>query len=568
VQGDRPTWQRFYGDVPPHIAYPQGTVSAVIRNTIRRIPDAVAYEFLGTTTTYGELGRLLEQVAQGLAWLSLSPGDRILIALPTCPQAILAFYGAGYLGAVPVLIHPLSTAREVEDFAKRTRSRMAIVLDAGFDRFAPALEAGALECLIVTSIGDVLPAVKQLGYWLSKGRKTPRIAVGKRVHGWKELLVSADASPARLNIDTYALSTILFSGGTTGDPKGIMLSHQNLISEGLQIARWANLQEGDRILAALPLFHGFGLSSLVNAPLMAGCRVILVPQFSVGAIARVIRRCRPNVMAGVPSMYEALSRHRALRGADLSCIKVAFSGGDSLAASTKRRFDQLLAAGGSHGRLLEGYGLTEAVTAVMAMPLHLEREGSLGLPFPDTLVAIFDPGTDHELPVGDSGEICIASPAVMLGYLNDPVATSVALMRHADGKTWLHTGDIGRRDADGFFYFQGRLKRMIKSSGFNVFPNQVEQVLCEHPAVQDACVIGVPDELQGERVRAYVVPKAPAAGSTQLADELIAHCRRHLIKWSCPREIEFRPTFPKTRIGKVDQRALVGAAPELAGAAK
>jgi long-chain acyl-CoA synthetase len=324
----------------------------------------------------------------------------------------------------------------------------------------------------------------------------------------------------------------------------------------MQLAAWVRLKDGDRMLAALPIFHGFGLGALVNAGFMTGCRVILVPRFTARVVAKLVRKKQPNMIAGVPTVFEAMTRDPNFRRADLSCLKAAFSGGDALPAAVKQRFEQTVAERGGSVKLLEGYGLTEAVTGVTVMPLHAVREGSVGVPLPDMLVAICRPGTDEELPVGESGEICVHGPAVMLGYLDDPSATAESLRRHRDGRTWLHTGDIGHRDADGFFYFRGRLKRMIKSSGFNVYPAEVEQVIGRHPAVAEACVVGVPDLSQGERVRAFVVLRAGHTPSPALAQEIMAHCRAQLIKWSCPRDVEFRDEFPRTRLGKVDLLAL------------
>jgi long-chain acyl-CoA synthetase len=316
-----------------------------------------------------------------------------------------------------------------------------------------------------------------------------------------------------------------------------------------------DLRSADRVLAALPLSHGFGLGALVNAGLITGCRVILVPGFSADVVGWLIRRKRPTLMAGVPTMFDALSRVPTLRRADLSGLRAAFCGGDRLPRSVKQRFEQLVGERGGRVELLEGYGLTEAVTGVTVMPINAPREGSVGIPLPDMLVKICRPGSDEELADGEDGEICVAGPAVMLGYLDD-AATTAALRRHRDGRIWLHTGDVGQRDADGYFYFRGRLKRMIKSSGFNIYPAEVEQVLCQHPAVLEASVVGVPDESQGERVKAFVILRPSETPNPRLSEDIIAHCRSRLIKWSCPRDLEFRTEFPRTRLGKVDVAAL------------
>jgi long-chain acyl-CoA synthetase len=294
----------------------------------------------------------------------------------------------------------------------------------------------------------------------------------------------------------------------------------------------------------------------VNAALMTGATSILVPTFDAASVARLIERKRPSFLVGVPTLFAALMRDAGLAKADLSFLRAAFCGADTLPRPVKEGFENLVTKAGGRVHLLEGYGLTEAVTGIMAMPIDRYREGSIGIPFPDMLAKICVPGTEDEVPVGSEGEICIAGPAVMIGYLDDPEATLHALRRHADGRVWLHTGDLGRQDADGFFYFGVRLKRMIKSSGFNVYPAQVEAVLVEHPLVAEACVAGVPDPEQIERVVAWVVPKEAIVDSERSAQLLIAHCRAQLIKWSCPREIHFCSSLPKTRVGKIDYRSL------------
>jgi long-chain acyl-CoA synthetase len=290
---------------------------------------------------------------------------------------------------------------------------------------------------------------------------------------------------------------------------------------------------------------------------MAGARSILVPQFSAEIVGKLLPKAKPTLLVGVPTLYDALTKDPSLAQADLSFLHACFSGADTLPRPVKERFEALVAARGGNVRLLEGYGLTEAVTGIMATPLTEYREGSIGIPFPDMDAQICKPGTAEELPIGEEGEICIAGPAVMLGYLDDPLATAEVLRVHADGRTWLHTGDLGRRDTDGFFYFVVRAKRMIKSSGFNVYPAQVEAVLYQHPLISEACVIGVPDEAQVERVVAVVVLKDPAQESEATVRAIIDFCRERLIKWSCPRAIEFRRELPKTRVGKVDFKVLM-----------
>lgn len=548
---DRP-WLRFYGDVPPSLSYPEVTLYEALASSARRTPEATAYDFLGVTASYAELIASVDHCAGALAALGLGPGERITISMPTSPQGVIPFYAAAKLGAVASMIHPLSAPGEVAGYLNRSGSRVAITLDAFYRSFAAIEESTPLETLILARISDDLPLLKRIGFWATRGRKIPRVPADPRVRWWSELMREQHPDAPAVATGTHEPAAILYSGGTTGTPKGIVLSHSSFVTAGVQVGAWIGLGSADTILAALPIFHGFGLAALVNAGLLNGCRLLLVPVFTPETTADLIRTKRPTLMAGVPTLYEALIRNPALQDADLSSLRAAFSGADSLPEPVRLRFEKLVADRGGHVRLLEGYGLTEALSAIIGMPLGETRSGSIGIPFPDTRAAICKPGETEELPPGEEGEICAAGPTVMLGYLDDPVATSEALRAHADGRTWLHTGDIGRMDEDGFFFFTSRLKRMIKSSGFNVFPSQVEAALHEHPGVAEVCVIGVPDPAQGERVVAVVVPAEGAAPGDELSQELIAHCRGNLIKWSCPRDVDFVDQLPKTRVGKID----------------
>jgi len=553
---ERP-WLRYYGAVPASIDYPRVTLYEAVAATARRSPNALAWDFFGATATYRELLASIDAAAAALASLGMKAGDRLLISMPTAPAGVVAFYAANRLGVVPALIHPLSTAPEIEHYLDASGAQVALTLDAFYGVLAQARPRRPLRSILLARIGDDLPPLKRLGFWLTKGRKIAAVPADDRVRWWKELAASKHAAAPRAATGTDDPAAILFSGGTTGAPKGIVLSNRNLIAEGMQAAAWGGMGGGDSILAVLPIFHGFGLGVCVNAAFMAGGKSILVPQFSAEVVARLLKSARPNLLVGVPTLYDALAKDPSLARSDLSCLRACFSGADTLPRPVKERFEALVAAQGGRVKLLEGYGLTEAVTAIMAMPLSEYREGSIGIPFPDMDAAICRFGTIEELPPGEEGEICIAGPAVMTGYLDDPQATAEALKVHADGRTWLHTGDLGRRDEDGFFYFTVRAKRMIKSSGFNVYPAQVEQVLYQHPLVADACVIGVPDPSQVERVKAVVVLKDPAQASDATARLLIDFCRGRLIKWSCPREVEFRRELPKTRVGKIDFKVLV-----------
>jgi long-chain acyl-CoA synthetase len=553
---DTKPWLSFYGDVSPSLTYPEVTLYDRLLESVARFPDAVAYDFLGTRCTYRDLAADIERCADALASLGLGQGDRLLIAMPTCPQGIVAVYAANRIGAVAAMVHPLSTVGELQGYLQASQAKVALTLDAFYGKLAAARDGTALQTLVLARIPDYLPPLTRLGFRLTKGRKIAPVPADPMVRWWKSLLAGSHPRAPKPEVGTHELAVILFSGGTTGKPKGIMLSSLNFIAEGMQVAAWGKVSSGDSMLAILPIFHGFGLGVCVNAVFMGGGKSILVPQFTPELVAKLVRQKRPSLLVGVPTLFDALSRSEVFAKADLSCLKATFSGADTLPRTVKERFETVVKRAGGDVQLMEGYGLTEAVTAIMATPLGHYREGSIGVPFPDMLAKVVTLGTTEVAPIGAEGELCIHGPAVMLGYLDAPAETAEALREHADGRRWLHTGDIATMDADGFFYFRLRQKRMIKSSGFNVYPAQVEAVLYRHPEVVEACVIGVPDESQGRRIRAVVVVRDPAREGPELERELIALCQKELIKWSCPREVEFRRELPKTLIGKVAYRVL------------
>ncbi len=555
MHGKKP-WLAYYGDVPESLDYPEVTIYEALMRSVAKNPGAVAWEFLGSTCTYRDFARQIDRCAAALHRLGLSAGERITIAMPTSPQGVICFYAANRLGAVASMIHPLSTPAEVAFYLNLSRSRIALTLDAFYGKFAEIADQTPLERLVLARIPDYLGPIKALGFRLTVGRKIPPVPDDPRVVRWKPMLEEESPAPPKAGTGFHDPAVILYSGGTTGTPKGVVLTNGNIICEGMQVSAWGGLSAGDSILAILPIFHGFGLGVCVNAAFMGGATSILVPKFTAGDVARIMKKRRPNFLIGVPTLFEVLSRDPVFRSADLSCLKAAFSGADQLPRTVKERFERVVRSRGGDIQLREGYGLTEAVTAIMAMPMREYREGSVGIPFPDMSVKIVSIGTTEEVSAGQEGEICIHGPAVMAGYLEQPEETARTLKTHADGETWLHTGDIGAVDEDGFVYFKLRLKRMIKSSGMNVYPAQVEEVLYRHPDVAEACIIGVPDEAQVQRVKAFVVPSDPATAGPEKEQELIDHCRKHLIKWSCPRQVEFIEALPKTLIGKVAFREL------------
>jgi long-chain acyl-CoA synthetase len=553
---EKKPWLKHYGSVPHSIDYPRVTMYEALLKTVAKYPDCIAYDFLGYTSTYSEFAKEIDQCANALAAIGLKKGDKITISMPTSPQGIICFYAANKIGVVASMIHPLSTANEIEFYLNISKSTVALTLDAFYGKFKEVQARTSLKKLILARIPDYLSPIKKFGFYVTKGRKIPPVPRDPLVIWWKDMMNSHYPEARKSDMGADEMAVILYSGGTTGVPKGIMLSNYNFISEGMQVAAWGDLNDKDVIMAILPIFHGFGLGVCINAAFMGGARSILVPMFTPEILVNLIREKKPSFVIGVPTLFEAMCKNPKFCKADLSCLKATFSGADTLPRTVKERFETVVERQGGSAKLMEGYGLTEAVTAIMAMPIFEYREGSIGIPFPDMLAKIIKSGTQEEAPLGEEGEICVSGPAVMLGYLDHPQETAQTLQRHPDGLIWLHTGDIATMDEDGFFYFKLRAKRMIKSSGMNVYPAQVEDILYRNNAVQDACVIGVPDEAQVQRVKAFVVLKDKSKAGAEMEKELIDHCTKNLIKWCCPREIEFRDALPTTLIGKIAFNAL------------
>ncbi|MHA2392292.1 MAG: AMP-binding protein, partial [Promethearchaeota archaeon] len=472
---EKKPWLKFYDKhVPEHIDYPRTTMYNALVNTAIKYPNSIAYDFMGNESTYQQLISQIDQCAKALISLGLQKGDRMTISMPTSPQGVICFYAINKIGAIASMIHPLSPPKQIEFFLNLSKSTFALTVDGVFSNFEQIMDQTDLKALILTQMG---PELKN-------------IPLNPKLFWWKDIMSESYSDIPEFKMDPDKMTVILYSGGTTGVPKGIMLSNYNFITEGTQVATWMNLSDEDSALAILPIFHGFGLGVCINAIFMGGGKSILVPSFTPDQVADLIKNKRPTLIFGVPTLYEALSRNSKFQKTDLSFLKAAFCGADTLPRTTKEKFEKICRENGSPVQLREGYGLTEAVTGICAMPLGEYREGSIGIPFPDMMMKVVELNTEKEAPIGQEGELCIQGPAVMLGYLDKPIETSETLKKHEDGKIWLHTGDIATMDKDGFFYFKLRLKRMIKSSGYNVYPAQVEDVLYKHSDVLEACVIG------------------------------------------------------------------------------
>lgn len=555
----RTPWYKSVGQIPTHLNYFEGSMFEAVEAIAKKYPDNIAINFMGRSTTYKRLVAEIERCARSLKTLGVRAGDRVTIAMPNCPQAIFLFYAVNLVGGIANMIHPLSSEKEIEFYLNESASITVVTLDQFYAKIEAVRRNTPVVNVVIARIRDELSKPVRAGYMLTEGRKIEKIPSDAPVILWRDFMRLGRFCFWNYKVERKAddPAVILYSGGTTGTTKGILLSNMNFNALAAQIvATNPMFRAGDRMLSAMPLFHGFGLGVCIHSMLANGGRCILVPRFTAKSYAKLITQYKCNFIAGVPTLYEALLRLPSMEHADLSCLKGVFSGGDSLSVELKKRFDAFLTKHNATIQIREGYGTTECVTASCLTPINMGKEGSIGLPFPDTFYKIVRPGTEEELPYGEEGEILLAGPTVMKEYIKHPEETAQTLRTHADGLTWVYTGDLGTMDADGYVYFRGRIKRMIISSGYNIYPAQLENVLDGHPMVHMSCIVGVPDPYRIQKVKAFVMLKDGIAPSEETKQDILAYCRKHIAKYAMPYDVEFRETLPKTLVGKVAYRIL------------
>ena len=552
-------WKEHLGDIPFSLEYFQGAMWEGIENQAKEHGSFVAFDFMGKSTTYREFYKNIEACARSLRTIGVRPGDKVTIAMPNCPQGISMFYAVNMVGAIAVMVHPLSSEKELEFYINETESVLVVTLDQFYHKIEAIRQNTTLINVVIARIKDELSRPIKVGYMLTEGRKIEKIPEDAPVIMWDSFMKIGKACSYNYKkhrgFDDPAV--ILFSGGTTGVSKGIVLTNGNFNALAAQIVATNPMYRvGDKMLAAMPIFHGFGLGVSIHSMLFGGGRCVLVPRFTPKSYAKLMVKKRCNFVAGVPTLYEALLRLPNMENADLSCLKGVFSGGDSLSVELKKKLDKFLYDHNAQIQVREGYGTTETVTACCLTPPHMHKEGSIGLPFPDTYIKIVRPDTDEELPYGEEGEILLAGPTVMKEYLKHPEETAKTLRRHADGLTWVYTGDLGIMDQEGFVYFRGRSKRMIVSSGYNIYPAQLENIFDSCDLVSMSCCIGVPDAYKMQKVKVFIVPASGVEPSEATKEAILKYASKRIAKYAMPKDLEFRSELPKTLVGKVAYRKL------------
>lgn len=553
-------WKKYYKKRHMNIEVPNISIYQYLKDNVEKYKNCIAIEYFDKKLTYTEFLKEIDKCANAFRSQGIRKGDVVTILSANIPEALISFYALNKIGAVANMLHPLLSENEIKEALNKYQTVMVVAMDVSYAKLNKIIKETEVYKTIIISASDSMGSIMKIGYQITQGRKVEKPKKSEMYTYWKDFIkhgenYSYNKYEKETKRDTPAL--ILQSGGSTGSPKGIVLSNGNVNAATIQ-AKIAlpDINQKDSILGIMPIFHGFGLQVSINDAFSYGAKVILIPKFNAGEFDKLIKKYKPTVLVGVPTLFEALTNNPRMENVSLNQVKYVITGGDSFNKTKVKKINEFLHDHGAKTNFTQGYGMTEALAAVSFDLKYNSHEGTIGIPWPGTYVQIVKPGTDEEVPYGEDGEICISGPTVMLGYYNNEKETNDALHIHKDGNVWLHSGDIGCMDKDGFITYKQRLKRMIVTSGYNVYPSQIEEVLEKHPAVLDSTVIGIPHPYKIEVAKAFIALKSGYKDTPALREELLELCKKNLAKYSIPAEFEFRKSLPKTLIGKVDFRKL------------
>ncbi|WP_405100708.1 long-chain-fatty-acid--CoA ligase [Oceanobacillus sp. FSL H7-0719] len=545
-------WHRHYPEeIPKSINYDEKPLYSYLEESALQYPKKKALYFMGKELDYGGLFTEAKQFANYLQSLGLKKNDKVAIMLPNSPQAVISYYGILMAGGVVVQTNPLYTERELEYQMRDSETKVIICLDILLPRVTNVQSKTSIEHKIVTGIKDYLPFPKNLIYPFIQKKEynmVVKVEESDDTHVWQTIMKTSDPQFQKVEIDPKKdIALLQYTGGTTGHPKGVMLTHYNLVANLQMSEAWLHhTKTGEEtILAVLPFFHVYGMTTVMNFAVKQASKIILMPKFNAEDVLKVIEKQKPTLFPGAPTIYIGLINHPDINQYDLSSIQACISGSAPLPVEVQEKFEEI-----TGGKLVEGYGLTESSPVTHANLIWGKRiNGSIGLPWPDTDAKFFIIGSEEEAPIGEVGELAVKGPQIMMGYWNNQEETDNVLR---DG--WLFTGDMGYMDEEGYFYIVDRKKDMIIAGGYNIYPREVEEVLYEHEAIQEAAVVGIPDPYRGETVKAFIVLKN---GRQVTEEDLNRYCRENLAAYKVPRLYEFRDELPKTVVGKILRRQLI-----------
>ena len=551
-------WSKYYTDEEMDIKIPNISLYKQIKNTANKYPNNFAYRYLGKNVTYKKFIEQIDKAALSFKEMNIKKGDVVTFCMPNIPEVIIGFYALNKIGAIANMVHPLSAEEEIKEALITTKSKYLIIVDIFYDKVKESVKGTNIKNVIFVSPSNSMKLPLKIGYKLINIGKYKKFPRNDFYMSWSKFIRKGRFSKIEIK-EKYGKDTpavILHSGGTSGKPKNVVLQNRAFLMAVEQEKIFLKyLNVGDTVLAIMPNFHGFGLSVCMHSTMSIGFTSILVPQFDSRKFDILFKQNKPSVVLGVPTLFEALTQNNNIKNFDLSFLKMAICGGDMLPKKLEDKVNAYFEEHGSSAKITQGYGMTEALAAVCLGIADINKSGSIGIPLPGNNIKIINPSTRKTNPYNVVGEICINTKALMMGYLNNETETNEALQIHDDGHVWLHSGDLGYMDEDGFIFCKGRIKRMIITSGYNVYPSHIEEVIQSHPAVLQCTVVGVPHPYKQEVPKAFIVLKE---GYLPLfvRNEIKEHCKKNLAKYMVPKEFVFRKKLPKTKLGKVDFKKL------------
>ena len=553
-------WLDYYSREERSIKFTTKSIYNYMVDSVGDDTDFIALNYFDNRISYNEFFENINTCARSLRSFGVKEGDIVTICLPNMPEALYAFYACNKIGAIADMVHPLSSPEQIKFYLNENKSRFLFLIDFNYDKFKDVIDKTLVYKTILVSPKLSMPLGLSIGYSLTRGLTTKKPPLNDIDYmSWKDFMLRGVAYSKEFSADVKKDDTalILHSGGTTGTPKGIMISNYSFNALAQQSGvNVIDVRPKDKIVTILPIFHGFGLGVCIHTPLCLKVETILMPEYDANRFYKIWKNDKPNVILGVPTLWEGMMSNKKFDKVDMSQLKYIVSGGDYLSVSQETKINNFLHKHGAHINIAKGYGMTESVAATCYTFPGTNEPGSIGIPMVGNTYKICNPETGEEMKIGEEGEICVNGPTLMKGYLNNPKETKNILKRHKDGKIWLHTGDIGYIATNGIVYYTQRLKRMIIVSGFNVYPSMIEEVLESHPAIKKACVIGIPHPYKMHVPKAFIVLNDGYKDSSKLQKELKDLCKHELAVFSVPKEIEIRKELPKTLYNKVNYKEL------------
>lgn len=550
-------WDKYYTKEEKNYKFPDISMYDLLKKNNYNREKKIAINYFDNKMTFATFFNEIEKVAKAFSSIGVKEEDVVTLIMPNTPECVIAVLALNKIGAIANMVHPLSAEEEIKFFINDTNSKVILTIDICAEKIMNIIEQTEVYKVIITSASDSMPFLLGLGYEILEGWKIPRPKSDGFYMSYKEFIRNG-FNTVQQEIKKYGKdqrAVIMHSGGTTGTPKSIVLTNGNFTSLALQIGMKFRF-ESEIVLGILPTFHAFGLGVTIYGPLAMGFEVVLIPKFNIKEFPKMLSKYKPTIIPGVPTLFEAMLKAKKMNKNNISQIKFLISGGDDLSDSLADDIVSFLRKNGSFGKLEKGYGLTESCAAVIATLDVEDKHSNIGIPFPGNDVCFVKPNTIEEVEIGEEGEICISGPTIMEGYLNNEEENKTTLQLHDDGKIWLHTGDLGKVDENGIIHYIQRLKRMIISSGFNVYPAQIEKVLKTDSRIDNCVVVGQPHPYKVEVPVAYIVLKKDVKKDSKLKKELKALCVKNLARHSIPSKFEFKDELPKTLIGKIDFKSL------------